>query len=99
MANAYQITYCQAHYDELIMALVDRQLMNEIAQTQEELVAKLEAGKMDAGLEASTAITTGALQLFGSEAILAQGGCPICAFHNIIHHVTDHLAVKYRETN
>jgi len=96
---AHQIKYCQAHYDELIEALVERQLTPDLSRNSEELIEKLLDGKMDAGLEASTAITSGALSLFGPEAILNQDGCPICTFKNIITHVADHMAVKYRELN
>ena len=94
-----QIKYCQGHYDELILALLDRQLEPHISATPEELSEKLQAGKMDAGLEASSAITTGAISLFGPEALLANEGCPVCAFHNVIIHVADHLAVKYLRSN
>lgn len=96
---AHQIKYCQDHYDELIAALVERQLSPDLSRSSEELIEKLLDGKMDAGLEASTAITSGALSLFGPEAILNQDGCPICTFQNIIIHVADHMAVKYRELN
>lgn len=94
-----QIKYCQMHYDELIMALVQRNLQNFIATTSDELADTLEAGRMDVALEASSAITNGAMSLLGYEAILAQDGCPVCAIQNIIAHVADHVAVKYLRSN
>lgn len=97
--GATQVKYCQSHYDELTMALLERQLHDQIAQTQEQLIEKLIAGEMDPCLEASNAITSGALSLFGPEGVLAADGCPVCAFTNIITHVADHIAVKYRKTN
>ncbi len=97
--SSTHIVYCQAHYDELLVALVDRQLEADISRTSEELVDKLEAGEMDAALEASTAITSASMALFGPEVILNNDGCPVCTFKNIITHVADHMAVKYRDVN
>ncbi len=94
-----QIQYCQTHYDELIMALVERRLESYIARDSKQLADTLESGRMDAALEASSAITSGALSLLGYEAILARDGCPICALNDVITHVADHVAVKYLRSN
>tara|TARA_R110002126_G_scaffold55928_6_gene149896 strand:+ start:873 stop:1193 length:321 start_codon:yes stop_codon:yes gene_type:complete len=94
-----QIQYCPQHYHDLMNALLDRSLHEFLSASSEEMVDKLEAGRPDAGLEATSAITAGAMQLFGPEAVMEMGGCPVCAFHNIIDHVTDHMAVKYRKAN
>ena len=83
----------------MIDALRLRGMEGDISSSPTELIAKLEAGEMDVGLETSNAITATALQCFGPEALLQLGGCPLCAFKNIINHVTDHMAVKYRKTN
>lgn len=98
-SQSVQVKYCQAHYDELCRALLERQLGEYIAETQEALIEKLVAGEMDPCLEASNAITGGALSMFGPEIIIAHGGCPVCTFSSIITHVADHIAVKYRGTN
>ncbi len=97
--SSYNIEYCGDHYFRILDALRLRNLMKDVSSSSEELIAKLEAGKMDAGLEASNAITSAALQTFGPEAVINNGGCPLCTFENIVSHVTDHLAVKYRKTN
>jgi len=97
--QSYNIEYCGEHYFEILDALRKRNLESDISSSSEELIAKLEAGKMDVGLETSNAITATALQCFGPAALLQMGGCPLCAFKNIINHVTDHMAVKYRKTN
>jgi len=94
-----QIKYCQPHYDELIMALVERRLDAYIARDSVELADSLEAGQMDVALEASSAITTGAISLLGYEAILAREGCPVCALKDVITHVADHMTVKYLRSN
>lgn len=97
--QATHVEYCGEHYGELLQALLDRQLGSEISGTEEELRDKLENNVPDAGLEATSAITSAAISLFGPEAILAAEGCPVCAFTNIITHVADHMAVKYKEPN
>lgn len=97
--QATQVEYCGKHYSELITALLERQLEDDISNSQEELRDKLEHGISDAGLEAASAITSAAISLFGPQAILAAKGCPVCAFTNIITHVADHMAVKYRKPN
>lgn len=97
--SSYNIEYCGEHYFEILDALRLRNLMKDVSSSPEELIEKLEAGKMDVGLEASNAITASALQTFGPEAVINAGGCPLCTFKNIVSHVTDHLAVKYRKTN
>lgn len=98
-SESVQVQYCSDHYNELTFALLERQLGEKIAQSQEELIEKLVAGQMDPCLEASSAITSAAISMFGAEAVLEVDGCPVCAFHNIITHVADHIAVKYRGTN
>jgi hypothetical protein len=97
--GAVAVKYCQEHYDELHMALVQRQLADQICETQEQLIELLVNGEMDPLLESSNAITSAAIQMFGPHAILDSGGCPICCFRNVITHVADHMAVKYRESN
>ena len=97
--QATLIEYCGEHYSELITALLDRQLAQDISGSQAELRNKLENGESDAGLEAASAITSAAISLFGPEAILQASGCPLCTFQHIVTHVADHLAVKYRESN
>jgi hypothetical protein len=94
-----QIEYCQPHYDELIGALLERNLHDHLATDSAELADRLEKGKMDAGLEVTSAITSIALQMFGPDHVLASDGCPLCAIHNIVTHVADHIAVKYTRSN
>lgn len=94
-----QIQYCPDHYDELMRALLDRNLGQHISSSAEELADKLMEGQMDVMVEASTAITSSALQLFGPEAVMAQNGCPVCALRSIITHVADYLAVRYTKGN
>ena len=93
------VQYCQEHYDELTTALLNRQLHKHVSKDQEELIDKLQAGKMDALLESSNAITAAALQMFGPHAVTGSEGCPICTFKNVINHVADHMAMKYRRSN
>lgn len=97
--GAVQIEYCSRHYEELKMSLLQRNMSDLVSTTQAELIEKLVGGGMDPMLEMSNAITGAALQTFGPESIMANGGCPLCAFENIIDHVADHMAIKYRKSN
>lgn len=92
-----EIKYCDKHWAELMFALIDRNLADQITSDPEKLRAKLDAGKMDPALEASSGITTTALQIFGPFPILEQQGCPVCCFQNIINHVADNMQAKYTE--
>ncbi|HUW44652.1 MAG TPA: hypothetical protein VMW50_02540 [Dehalococcoidia bacterium] len=94
-----QIEYCEPHYGELMNALFDRRLGEFISKDADEMVHKLENGLVDAGLEATSAITSASMSLFGPEAVIEAHGCPVCAFQNIITHVADHMAVKYTRSN
>lgn len=98
-STVIKVEYCQEHYDELTLALVDRQMGELISQDTETLVELLQDGGMDPLLESSNAITSAALQMFGTHAVHDSGGCPICTFKNVITHVADHMAVKYRRSN
>lgn len=93
------IEFCAEHYNELMGALIDRNLQGHLSSCAEEMVDKLEKGQPDAGLEATSAITSSAMQLFGPEAVVNVGGCPLCAFAGIVNHVADNLAVKYLRSN
>lgn len=99
MDEAVNVQYCQEHYDELTMSLLERRLDKLVCQTQEELIALLIEGKMDPLLESTSAITSAAIQMFGPETISNSGGCPVCTFKNVIGHVADHMAVKYLRSN
>lgn len=99
MDEAIHIKYCKSHYNELTIALLERQLQEHMSQDEEDLINKLESGKMDVLLEASNAITATALQMFGTDSVISFGGCPACTFQNVITHVADHLAVKYRRSS
>jgi hypothetical protein len=81
------------------MALLERQLSEQISQTQEELIKKLQKGQQDPLLESSNAITSASLQMFGPEVVLNSGGCPVCTFKDVINHVADAMAVKYRRSS
>lgn len=93
------IQYCDDHYKEVMTALLERGLGDFIATDEDELQGMLERGQMDARLEATHAITVGALSLFGHEIILMSYGCPLCTFQNIVNHVSDNLVPRYRESN
>ena len=97
--HAVQIKYCQKHYDELTLSLIDRQLQEFVATSQEDLLEKLKAGEMDPLLESSNAITSAAIQMFGPATILNSQGCPVCTFKDVINHIADAMAVKYRRSN
>ena len=92
-----RIEYCQEHYDKLLRALLERNLGPHISTDPEEFVRKLQDGKSDAAMDATAAITSTAVSLFGLDQIL--NGCPLCAFDNLITHIADHLAVKYTRSN
>ena len=93
------IEFCGEHYQELMNALLERGLHSHISSCAEEMVDKLEKGVPDVGLEATSAITSSAMQLFGPEHVVQMGGCPLCAFSKIIDHVADNLAAKYLRSN
>lgn len=100
MDKAFQVTYCSRHYDELVRSLLERQLASYMSTTQEEMIGKLTRGESDPHLDASSAITSAALSLFGPEAVVqSANGCPLCAFSQILEHVSDHIALKYRGTH
>lgn len=94
-----EIKYCQKHWSDLMFALIDRNLQQHMTRDPEELMAKMQAGLGDPALEASTAITTTALQVFGPFPVLEHEGCPVCAFQNIITHVADNMQEKYAEAH
>lgn len=92
-----EIKYCEQHWSDLMFALIDRNLSGQITRDAEELRAKLDAGGMDPALDASSAITTTALQIFGPFPLLENNGCPVCCFQNIINHVADNMQAKYTD--
>ena len=98
--GAHQIKWCEGHWTELLMALKERGLDELISGSPEELSMKLAAGEMDPCWEACNLINMGALECFGPETVVgSNAGCPVCAFANIVQHMSDLMAVKYRKTN
>lgn len=93
------IKYCDSHFNELINALMERNLGDKICNTPSELVERLRTGGMDPLLESSNSITTAALHLFGTDVVLQNGGCPLCTFGAVVSHIADHMATKYLRSN
>ena len=95
-----RIKWCEGHWAQLMFALKDRGLENRIAESPEELSTKLANGEEDACWEACSMINVGAFEIFGAEKIIHEnGGCPVCAFSNIIQHVADLMAQKFGATH
>lgn len=94
------IKWCEGHWAELMFALKDRGLEEQIAEGNEELNAKFAAGEMDPCWEACNMINMGALEIFGPDRIIKENnGCPVCSFANITPHVADLMARKYGSLN
>ena len=86
-----EVKYCNDHWAQFIWALRDRQL--------QEIMENLDGQPEAPHIEGSTILTLAALQFFGAQTIFEQhGGCPACAFENIIDHVADSMAVKNKVT-
>jgi len=95
-----RIKWCEGHWSELMFALKDRGLEDQIAETAEELNAKFVNGELDPCWEACNMINMGALEIFGPDKITAENaGCPVCAFANIIQHAGDLMHAKYGSTH
>lgn len=94
------IKWCDGHWAELMFALRERGLDDQIAADAEELNAKFVSGKLDPCWEGTNMINMGALEIFGPDRIIKEnGGCPVCSFANIIPHVGDLMARKYGSVN
>jgi len=90
------IKWCDGHWAELMFALKDRGLEDQIAPDADALNAKFIRGELDPCWEASNMINMGALECFGPDKILTENnGCPVCAWSNIIQHVSDLMTAKY----
>ena len=98
--GTHAIKWCEGHWQELLFALRERGLDDQISDTPDELNAKLAAGDMDPCWEACNLINMGALECFGPEVVVSSNaGCPVCAFANITTHMSDVMAAKYRSAN
>ena len=92
------IKWCEAHWSELMFALQDRGVADQIAQDDESLNRKLEAGEGDPCWEAFTAVNVGAISIFGAPKIVEEyGGCPACAFNHVVQHAADLVTLKHLE--
>lgn len=94
------IKWCEGHWAELMFALKDRGLSPKIAQDADALNEKFLKGEVDPCWEAHSSINMGALELFGPDKIIDEnGGCPVCAFANIVQHIADVMTIKHGETH
>lgn len=95
-----RIRWCDGHWADLMFALKDRGLEDQIAETSEELNAKFAAGDLDPCWEACNMINMGALEIFGPDRVIEENaGCPVCAFANIVQHAADLMHTKYGSLN
>ena len=94
------IKWCDGHWAELMFALKDRGLEDQIAPDADALTSKFIRGELDPCWEASNMINMGALECFGPDKIITENaGCPVCAWANIIQYVGDLMATKYGRAN
>ncbi len=94
------IKWCDGHWAELMFALRERGLEDQIAEDADELNQKFVRGELDPCWEGSNMINMGALEIFGPDRIIKENdGCPVCAFANIVPHVGDLMARKYGSLN
>ena len=90
------IKWCDGHWAEMIFSLRERGLEDQIAEDADELTQKFIRGELDPCWEGSNMINMGALEIFGPDRIIEENaGCPVCAFANIIPHVSDLMVRKY----
>lgn len=97
MAN--EIRYCDKHWADLVLALQERNLRRFMSSNDEEFHERLTHGQMDVTFEASTQLTTVAINLFGTDEIRSANGCPACAFEKIIPLTADSMARKYNQAH
>jgi hypothetical protein len=94
------IKWCDGHWAELMFALRERGLDDQIAGDAEELNQKFVRGELDPCWEACNMINMGALEIFGPDRIIEENaGCPVCSFANIVPYVGDLMARKYGSVN
>ena len=60
---------------------------------------KMRAGQPDAGLNLSAQLSSDAIHLFGIDAIISNGGCPICTHLNVVRVTTDKVARQFKEVH
>jgi hypothetical protein len=95
-----RIKWCEGHWAELMFALKDRGLDDQIAATADELNAKFASGELDPCWEACNMLNMGALEIFGPDRVVEENaGCPVCAFANIVQHAADLMHAKYGSTH
>lgn len=94
----YTLEWCPEHWAQYMYALQDRGLGDKIAPNKEELHKKLAAGEQDPCYEGVMHINTAAMQFLTPQVMVDNhNGCPICAFHDVIGHVANQMALKYIE--
>ena len=94
------IKWCDGHWTELLTTLNDRGFGDQISADPEELRAKFLRGEIDPCWEACSIINTGAFEIFGANKIVGEnGGCPVCAFANIVQHAADIISISHGDTH
>ena len=92
------IKWCEGHWSELMFALKDRGLGNDIAPDADTLNQKFINGESDPCWDACQRVNMGAFEIFGPDKIVAEnGGCPACALANIVQHVADLTAIDHNK--
>lgn len=92
------IKWCAGHWSELMFALKDRGLGADISPDAETLNQKFLNGETDPCWDACQRVNMGALEIFGPDKIVVEnGGCPACAFANIVQHAADLTAIIHNK--
>ena len=91
-----RLKWCEGHWAELMFALQDRNLTDQIAESPEELSEKLSNGHGDPCWDACNMINVGAIEIFGIDRIIEENdGCPVCAFANMVNYAADVVIGTY----
>ena len=94
------IKWCQGHWAELMIALKDRGLGEQISGSPEELNERLLQGMGDPCWDACTMVNRGAIEILGAEKVVEENnGCPVCTFANIVQHAADLVTQKFGSTH
>ncbi len=91
-----KVTFCADHVSELRLALIERGMSKDLYLTEGEREFNVkEGGDSDVLTDLEAQIAIPALSLLGAVNVSSVGGCPVCAFDNIVGFAADQTAMNY----
>ena len=99
VARIQSAEFCDTHHSVVRALMIERGFGEDCELTDEERLALLMDGKMDAMTEITQTLMIGVISIFGGDALTRHLGCPVCVLEGTVERAADEIAAARSSKN